>query len=209
MSSYASTQRQDLAELLLTVGPDAPTLCEGWTTADLAAHLIIRERRPDAAIGIVLKPVAGHTQRVQDRVRDGASWPELVTKLRTGPPLPLRWNRLNEAMNTVEYFIHLEDVRRAQPGWEGQSVDPGLEQALWSRTAFLARSLRRNSTVGVTLRAPGFGELTARPGEPHVTITAPPGELVLFLSGRQRVAIVETDGDPEAVRQLLEADIGL
>ena len=28
------------------LGPDAPTLCEGWTTFDLAAHLVVRERNP-------------------------------------------------------------------------------------------------------------------------------------------------------------------
>ena len=49
----AQLERGRLCDLLLEVGPDAPTLCEGWTAADLAAHLVIRERKPLAAPGIV------------------------------------------------------------------------------------------------------------------------------------------------------------
>ena len=74
----------------MEVGPDAPTLCEGWLTADLAAHLVIRERRPDAAPGLVLPALSGYMDRVQRSVRDRYSWPELVAKVRSGPPLPLR-----------------------------------------------------------------------------------------------------------------------
>jgi uncharacterized protein (TIGR03085 family) len=209
MSTYAQTERQALSALLLEHGPDAPTLCEGWTTADLAAHLVIRERRPDAAIGIVLKPVAGHTARVQEGVRDGSPWPALVERVRTGPPFPFRLNRIDESMNTAEYFIHVEDIRRAQPGWEPRALDPGLEQALWSRVGFMARGLRKSAPVGVTVRAPGFGEVVPRTGEPHVTVTGRPGELILFLSGRQDVAQVEFDGDPAAVAELRRTKLGL
>ena len=49
----AQLERGRLCDLLLVVGPDHPTLCEGWTTADLAAHLVIRERKPLAGPGIV------------------------------------------------------------------------------------------------------------------------------------------------------------
>lgn len=198
-----------MADVLLEHGPDAPTLCEGWKAADLAAHLVIRERRPDAAIGIVLKPVAGHTERVQQAVRDGRPWPKLVETVRTGPPFPFRLNRIDEAMNTVEYFIHVEDVRRAQPDWEPRQLDPGLEQALWSRVGFMARGLRKTSPVGVTVRAPGFGEVVAKEGEPHVTMTGPPGELALFLSGRQDAARVELEGEPGAVADLRGTKLGI
>src|SRR5882762_622635 len=36
-------ERRELCDLFLELGPDAPTLCEGWTTLDLAAHLVLRE----------------------------------------------------------------------------------------------------------------------------------------------------------------------
>ena len=48
---HARAERASLCDLLAEVGPDAPTLCEGWTTALLAAHLVVRERRPDGGPG--------------------------------------------------------------------------------------------------------------------------------------------------------------
>lgn len=209
MSSHARTERQALADLFMEVGPDAPTLCEGWKTADLAAHLVLRERRPDAAAGILVKPLSGYTDRVQRSVRDGRPWAELVDTVRNGPPFPLSLNSLDETVNTVEYFVHLEDVRRAQPGWEPRRLDPGLEQALWSRLKMMARALLRRSPVGVTLRAPGFGEVEAKSGDPRVTVTGSPGELVLFAFGRQAAARVDTEGDPDACARLRQAQLGL
>ena len=47
MSTFAKRERLLLADLLEAEGPEAPTLCEGWSTRDLAAHLIVRERRPE------------------------------------------------------------------------------------------------------------------------------------------------------------------
>ena len=47
----ASRERAALVTTMRAVGPDAPTLCGDWTTRDLAAHLVLRERRPDAAPG--------------------------------------------------------------------------------------------------------------------------------------------------------------
>ncbi len=36
--SHAADERQVLADALLEAGPEASTLCEGWTAHDLAAH---------------------------------------------------------------------------------------------------------------------------------------------------------------------------
>lgn len=207
MSSYARSERQELADLLLQVGPDAPTLCEGWAAADLAAHLVVRERRPDALAGIVIKPLSGYTNRIQEGVRS-RPWPKLVEAVRSGPPFPMRVNAVNELVNAVEYFVHLEDLRRAQPEWEPRSLDAGLERMLWSRVKFMARMLRGRSPVGVTLKAPGFGEVVAKPGDPHVTVTGGPAELLLFVFGRQGAARVELEGDPAAAAQLRQAKLG-
>jgi uncharacterized protein (TIGR03085 family) len=65
----AQLERSRLCDLFLEVGPDQPTLCEGWTTADLAAHLVIRERRPDAAPGILVGgKLAEHSENVRTKV---------------------------------------------------------------------------------------------------------------------------------------------
>src|ERR1051325_1771812 len=96
---YAHQERLALADTLLAAGPDAPTLCEGWATRDLAAHIVLRERRPDAAAGILLKPLAGHNKKVQDSLAAG-DYPALVDKVRNPQRLsPVRIGAVEEAMN--------------------------------------------------------------------------------------------------------------
>lgn len=209
MAPHAQQERRTLADLFLEVGPDAPTLCEGWTAADLAAHLVVRERKPVAALGIVFSPLASRTERVQRSVRDGRPWPELVAEVRGGPPLLMRPSFVDEAMNTAEFFIHVEDVRRAQPEWEPRELDPDLGRALWSRVRFAARAARRTAPDGLVLESPGFGQVTVRPGGPGVTVEGDPGELLLLISGRQQVARVELDGEAEAVEKVRRAQFGM
>ncbi|PZA20241.1 maleylpyruvate isomerase N-terminal domain-containing protein, partial [Modestobacter versicolor] len=48
------SERAALADLLEQLGPDQPTCCEGWTTQDMATHLVLRDRRPDAMPGLAL-----------------------------------------------------------------------------------------------------------------------------------------------------------
>ena len=114
--SYATDERRALCALLDKTGPDAPTLCEGWTTGDLAAHLVLRERRPDAAAGVAGGPLAGYTARVQQRLRDRIPFPDLVRMIRSGPPRlsVMALPGVDERANSVEYFVHHEDVRRGR-----------------------------------------------------------------------------------------------
>lgn len=193
----------------MEVGPDAPTLCEGWLTADLAAHLVIRERRPDAAPGLVLPALSGYMDRVQRSVRDRYSWPELVAKVRSGPPLPLRPRFVDQPMNAAEFFVHHEDVRRAGPGWAPREADPELDRALWSRVRLMARPTRKAVSTGLTLVAPDYGRVAVRPGDPMVTATGPPGELLLLVSGRQQASRCTLTGDPEDVDALRQAKLGI
>jgi uncharacterized protein (TIGR03085 family) len=206
LSGYAQSERRALTDLMRDAGPDAPTLCEGWTARDLAAHLVLRERRPDAAAGIAIPPLRAYTERVQRQVRD-RPWPSLVDDVRAGPPVVLRL--LDEPVNLVEMFVHHEDMRRARPGWTPRALDPGEERALWARLGLMARLLGRRFPAGVTLVAPGFGQVRARAGEPHVTVTGPPGELVLFMSGRQRAAAVDVAGPEDVVARVKDARLGL
>ncbi|HEY3811499.1 MAG TPA: TIGR03085 family metal-binding protein [Acidimicrobiales bacterium] len=207
MTHFAQDERQALCDLFLKVGPDAPTLCEGWTTGDLAAHLVIRERRPDAAAGALLPPLSGYTNKVLRATKNGRRWEQLVARLRSGPPIPLRL--VDEAMNTVEYFVHHEDARRAVPGWEPRQLDPAEERALWSRLRMGGRMLARRVPVGLVAEAPGFGRATLKGGEPVVTAQGAPGELVLFIFGRGAVARVEYEGDEISVERLRHARLGL
>jgi uncharacterized protein (TIGR03085 family) len=191
----AQDERRQLVELMAELGPDAPTLCGSWRTRDLAAHLVIRERRPDTAPGIMLKPFVGHTRRVQDSYAAKA-WSELLELVRTGPPF---WVApVDELINTAEYFVHHEDVRRAQDDWEPRPPDARRDRALWRFLPFTARVTYGASPVGVVLRRPDGERLVAKRGANGVVLTGEVSELVMHAFGRDQ-ARVEFTGDAQAV----------
>jgi len=210
-SQHARRERRELAELLLQVGPTAPTLCEGWTTTDLAAHLVVRESRPDAAVGIVASPLAGWTDRVQRSVAS-QPYPELVRKVRTGPPTLSVFSLpgFDGAANLIEYFVHHEDVLREMEDWQPRDLPPELSDLLWKRLSTMARLLFRKVPVGVVLeRTDGAGgRVVARKGPDAVTLRGSAGELMLRSYGRTAVQ-VETIGTPGAIAAFESAPLGV
>ncbi|MFI0963459.1 TIGR03085 family metal-binding protein [Streptomyces sp. NPDC021080] len=206
MSTHAKRERLLLADLLEAVGPDAPTLCEGWNSRDLAAHVVVRERRLDAAGGVVVKQLASRLERVMAEFAE-KPYEELIQLLRTGPPRfsPFSLKQVDEASNVVEFYVHTEDVRRAQPDWTPRELDPVFQEALWSRLDRTARLMGRGAPTGVVLRRPNGQTTVLNKGTPVVTVTGEPSELLLFAFGRQSVADVVLDGDEDAVTKLHEA----
>ncbi|MCX5046594.1 maleylpyruvate isomerase family mycothiol-dependent enzyme, partial [Aldersonia sp. NBC_00410] len=77
--SLARSERIALVATMTEVGPDAPTLCDGWTARDLAAHLITRERRPDTGPGILIPAFAGYTDKVRRKAAE-QPWTELLDR---------------------------------------------------------------------------------------------------------------------------------
>jgi uncharacterized protein (TIGR03085 family) len=211
--TLAAGERHELCNLMDRLGPDAPTLCEGWTTRDLAAHLVIRESRPAAAAGILLPPLAPLTARVQRSTAE-RPWPQLVAMVRNGPPWwsLMRLGPLGEKVNGIEFFVHHEDVRRVGRGWEHRPADADRAEALWTVLSKLARLCYRHSPVGVVLRRSdsrphGGTELAVRRGRRSVTVVGPPEELTLHAYGRAQ-AMVDIDGDPMDVQQLQDSQRG-
>ncbi len=207
--THAQDERLALCALLAELGPDQPTLCTGWRTADLAAHLVLRERRPDAGAGVLGGPLAGHTRRVQSRLTQRTPYPELLQLIRSGPPrlsvfaLP----GADDKLNLVEYFVHHEDARRAQPDWKPRKISPELADVLWSRLG-MARMMLRKAPVGVELvrddRPPGNGRvrITAKARTPVVTVTGAPAELTMWTMGRTGAVDVRLDGGDSDVAAL-------
>jgi uncharacterized protein (TIGR03085 family) len=209
--SYARDERAALCTLLDETGPDAPTLCEGWQTRDLAAHLVLRERRPDAAAGVIGGPFAGHARRVQQTLASRTPYPRLVQQIRTGPPVLSFFGipGMDERANLVEYFVHHEDVRRAADGWHQRDVSPGLTEALWHRLPS-AHFLFRRAPVGIELVRDDLQansgrrrvRITAKARTPVVTVTGHPAELTLWALGRTTVARVRLDGGQADLKRL-------
>jgi uncharacterized protein (TIGR03085 family) len=205
VTDFAPQERAALADLMAELGPDAPTLCAGWTTRDLAAHLIVRGSRPDAAAGILIPAFAAHTKRVQDEVAK-RPWPELVEGARKRP----WWATFaDEVINRIEYFVHHEDVRRAQPDWKPRPESAEFSAALWSRVPMQAKLALRRTPATITVIGPGIGEVTAGAGGPQVRLVAPVPELVLFLFGRQAHSLVELTGPEEITSRMRTAAYGI
>jgi uncharacterized protein (TIGR03085 family) len=207
--NFARIERAALCDLLDTVGPDQPTLCAGWTTRDLAAHLVVRDRRPDAAAGIVFKPLAAHNESVR-RAMAARDYASVVDLVRSPPALSLAGApAVDRAINTAEFFTHHEDVRRGVPGWAPRRLPPGLDEALFSQVRLAGRLRLGRFPARLTIVSPGFGQIDAGRGGPPVTITGAPGELTLFFAGRQRAADVAIDGPADLAERLRNAKFAI
>ncbi|HVY09509.1 MAG TPA: TIGR03085 family metal-binding protein [Mycobacteriales bacterium] len=208
MSTWARGERAELVDLMRRLGPDAPTACTGWTTADLAAHLYVRERRPDAGPGVVLGgPFATHTDRVMASVLRVHTFDDVLARVAAGPPLLMR--PLDEQVNLFEYFVHHEDVRRAN-GEGPRDLPDAMDAAMWDRLRRSLRlSLRRARGVQVEVVAENGGRAVVGGTGPTVRITGLVGEILLYTFNRKDIAQVELSGDAEAVASLREARLGL
>jgi uncharacterized protein (TIGR03085 family) len=208
---FDTTEREQLCDLLTDLGPDAPTVLTPWTTRDLAAHLVLREHDYLAAPGLVLPgPWKGLADRRTRNLAEGA-YSALVDRVRSGPPRGLfRIGWVRRIANLNEFFVHHEDVRRAN-GMAPRSLSPDLEAALWRnatwRPWFLARRLRG---TGLTLEWEGTASnARARRGTPCARLVGLPSELLLYLFGRKAIAQVRLEGDDAAVAAVERASFGV
>jgi hypothetical protein len=163
-------------------------------TADLAAHLVLREhfRRWTA-------------ERIEQEKADG--YQRLVDQVRTGAPLiPWRLPGLRTLVNGTEFVIHHEDVRRAN-GYLRRTGDPVLDQFAWRMSGLLARRLvRRIRPHGVAIEANGRER---RFGRADVVVRADPVDLALYLSGRRSGVDVSVEGTSAALEAIARADVHL
>ncbi len=212
MTSTAHLERQAFCDTFLRVGPDAPTLCDPWLTRDLAAHLVIRDSRPDLAVGMVVPQLKGRLDDAQREMAAG-DWDELVDRVRQGPPplSPARIEAVDDVVNLVELFIHHEDVLRGTPGFQRRQLEPRVEKAVWRALRRGGKLMYRRSPVGAVLVAVGYGRYAVKaPGEEGtVVLRGRPGDLLLFSFGRARVAEVDVEGPDAAVALMREARLGM
>ena len=212
MTRHALSERLQLCDELDRLGPDEPTLCEGWDTRDLAAHLVIREHRPDLSASRFVPFLADHLEREQRKMALG-DYPSLVSRIRNGPPAwnPMRHPKVDELTNLIEFFVHFEDVRRAQPEWAPRDLPANRQAALWVALRRSARLMFRRVPTGIVLIAEGQGRYAARLPDVHGTVIlrGRPEELMLYAYGRASVAQVELAGDADDIAALQRADLGI
>lgn len=224
MPHFAVLERRALAETLRRTDPDTPTLSGMWTAAQLAAHLVLRERSAVELLGrLPNKRMQQIAQRQIDNLVAKQPYAQIVAAVDSGPswrdltlPLPtaLVWAvpAVRERANLIEYLVHHEDVRRAQPNWTPRDLPTDLVGEVWRRLPVTIRLTMRRVPVGVALAWPGRGEVRtprAKLRGPKVTVTGDPVELLLFAFGRRSVAQVKLDGSPEDVATVTQAPLGL
>ena len=210
--AFDAQERRNLCDVFDELGPLSPTLLEGWAAHDLAAHVVLRERDLVAGPCLVLP---GRFQRFAEQRRvklaERQDFSSLVARIRSGPPpgfFRIGWVRSFPNLN--EFFVHHEDVRRAN-GMDPRTLTPELEAALWRNVRRGSRYLgRRLHDAGLELEWAGTRErLRVRPGDPTARLTGLPGELLLYVFGRQRAAQVEVSGPAEAVAAVHRTHFGM
>ncbi|QNN53065.1 TIGR03085 family metal-binding protein [Nocardioides mesophilus] len=209
-TSLARSERTALCDTALAVGPDQPTLCGEWTVKELVVHLLVRERSP-AAIGIVLSPAAGLTEREMRR-KGRQPFEELVARLRKGPSpwSPYALPKLDGLLNTLEFFVHHEDIRRAGAGWEPRELGGDAQKVLWSMVRTAGKGLLRSAPAPVVIENATTGSRTVlKDGPEPVVVSGPPGEVTMFVFGRQPQARVTLSGPDQAVAALQAASFGV
>lgn len=222
MPSYAVAERHALTETLRSVGPKADTLCGDWTSAQLTAHLVLRERSVAELAGrLPVRRLRSHAERAIVDLAETEPYERLVDVFDRGPrwtelrgPVPVAWlwsvPAVNEAANLLEFLVHHEDVRRAGPSWEPRVLPVDAQLAVWKRLRFATLLTLRGVPVGLRLAWHGHGAIRAgRRSGPTVTVSGDPVELALFTFGRLPVAHVDYDGSAADVERVKSADISL
>jgi uncharacterized protein (TIGR03085 family) len=206
VTGWAQQERRVLVHALRELGPDAPTACEGWTTADMAAHIYVRERRADAMPGVVVPgALATHTDRVMASVLRVHSYDHVVDRIAAGPPLPLR--PVDGLINLFEFFVHAEDVRRMN-GYANRDLPSEQEELMWRRLRPTLRAMFRRAR-GIQIEfVTEHGDRGVIGRGPTVRLLAPVGDLVLYAYNRKDIAEVTRTGDADGLATLDRVRLG-
>jgi len=207
--NLARAERDRLCDTALALGPGSPTLCGGWTVEDLVAHLLVRERNPIAAVGIAVPLLDGFTQRAMRRARR-PGLEAMVARLRSTGLYPVSIPQVDRVFNTMEYFVHHEDLRRAQPSWEPRELSSYEQGQLWGGLKVTGKGLVRPAGVPVTIRrSDKDSSAVLKAGADPVTVTGLPSELTMFLYGRPQHRDLAFVGPADRIEALQQASLGL
>lgn len=217
-------ERETLAALLLSVGPDAPTLCEGWRSRHLAVHLLHRESAALSHLRAVPGPVGRVGSEAFDaaveRCLDPEQYAATIDEFAQAPAAWSPWGFAGDSVNLLEFFVHGEDVRRAGAlAQDGSLAQPGAPEpgplppsrALSPDHADTIWQALRRATPMMLLRVPaglvyvrddGPRAVVHRPREGYgtVVVRGELGDLVLhaFRRGARTRVTIEGDADDVA-----------
>jgi uncharacterized protein (TIGR03085 family) len=208
MTSLAKRERVAISQLLRKLGPEAPTLCEGWNSFDLLVHLVSRETRPDAAIGIVLPIFSSWTTKVSQDIKS-RGFENLIAEFEQGPKntsffaIP----GVDNLANSFELLIHHEDLLRGQTDYSPRTLDEDDKKLIWKRFTQSGKLLMRKAKVGIIAQS-DQGTYTIKSGQSCVTMKGEVIDLLLFAYGRKAHVNIEFEGEESAIRILKETKFG-
>lgn len=205
----APSERAAITASFARLGPGAPTILPGWDALELMDHLLVRERLPHLMVGAKLPGALGARARAQVSALEDQPWERKLALLAEGPPSWSPVGRVDAFSGQAELLIHHEDLRRAEDAWRPRRLDVAEQQAAWRATGLFARGMMRVPTR-VTLVSPlGGRQVGARRADSGLRVHGEPLELLLWVSGRDRVARVQVLGDEEALRALRDGRRGV
>ena len=176
-------------------------------------HLLIRERDPIGATAIMVPQLERFAQRSARRMEE-QDFTALVERVRGGPPIwsPMKVPPLDRLLNTLEYFVHHEDIRRAAPGWAPRELTDREQRVLFKGAKTAGKGLVRSVGVPVEIHwTDGERERTAvlADGDDPVVVTGPPAELTMFLFGRDQHSGLTFEGPQDHVDRLTSKPLGI
>jgi uncharacterized protein (TIGR03085 family) len=192
--SIAQVERALLCDLLDHVGPDRATLCDGWTTHHLVAHLAIRE---GSVVEQVRNALPGRGDAMVEEAVRTRDFTALVQQVRGGPPRLSLYGlpKADGVLNTLEFLIHHEDARRGEDGWQPRQLPRWVEDVVWGQVVKTAKLASLRSKRQLTLLRSDTGEeAVVSGGAGERLLAGPPSELALYVSGRKHAARVARSG---------------
>lgn len=208
MTSLAKRERLAISQLLRKLGPEAPTLCEGWNSFDLLVHLVSRETRPDAAIGLVVPALSSYTSKVAQVIKS-RGFENLIMEFEQGPKTTsfFALPGVDNLANSFEFLIHHEDLLRGQPDYSPRNLDEDDKKLIWKRFTQSGKLLMRKAKVGIIAQS-DQGTYTLKSGNSCVTMKGEVFDLLLFAYGRKAHVNIEFEGEESAIRILKETKFG-
>jgi len=208
---FVAASRAALVAALYAAGPNEPTLVEHWQTQHLAAAVYLRENphhvtsRGSADSQATLNSVI---EQLGNESSSRKAFYNLVRRIADGPeepPAPARksWlSRLRSAVTPrrqetesllLHFFVHTEDIRRAQTRWAPRKLTDDYADALFEQLREHARKYYANAKTGYVLIRTNGERIVAKRGTAQTFVTGPAGELVLHALGRPDHALVLID----------------
>jgi uncharacterized protein (TIGR03085 family) len=208
MSTFAKRERQAICQTLRQLGPDAPTLCSGWNSTDLLVHLLLRENRPDAAIGVVIPIFKSFTNKISDKYRK-RPFEDLIKEFENGPKKfsPFALPGLDNLANSFELLVHHEDLLRGKENFIPRELSAEDKKFIWSRFTKSAKIFLFKAKVGIVAESE-IGSYTLKSGKSLVKIKGDVVDLVLFSFGRSSASRITFEGDESDIRILKETKFG-